>query len=257
MVSNAISAQGWIRPPKPNPAARLRLFCFPYAGAGASIFRTWPQMLPAEIEVCPVQLPGREGRIREPAYTQLAALTPVLLAAIRPYLDRPFALFGHSMGALIGYELAHALRQQEGLEPMHLVVSGRHAPHLSSRQSPVHSLDDVQFLDTLQQRYEGIPAAVFHDPELRSLFTPLLRADFTLVETYLPTSRPRLSCPMSAFGGLTDPMTTQEDMAAWRQHTEGAFTQQMFAGDHFYLQQAPAPLLRTLAQLLAPQLSGW
>ncbi len=178
------STNTWLRINQPRPQARLRLFCFPYAGGAASLYRTWPQHLPPTIELCAVQLPGRENRIRESPYTNLVDLVAALLPNLLPVLDKPFALFGHSMGALIAYEVARQLQQHRQI-PTHLLVSGRRAPVLPEPEALPHTLpSDEAFLRELHRRYHNIPTVLFEETELRALFVPLLRADLTLVETY-------------------------------------------------------------------------
>src|SRR5262245_27618913 len=121
-----------------RPHARMRLFCFPYAGSGASVYRAWPEQLPPDVELCAVQMPGREGRYAEPLLTDVHALTPPLCAGIAPYLDRPFAFFGHSLGALVAYETTVRLAREQGLSPAMLFVSGHRAPHLPRTHEPIH-----------------------------------------------------------------------------------------------------------------------
>lgn len=241
----------WLRISHPRPQARLRLFCLPYAGGAASIYRTWPQHLPADIELCAIQLPGRENRIRERPFTNAIELVQALLPALLPALDKPFALFGHSMGSLIAYELAQQLRSQ-GRTPTHLLVSGRRAPVLPDPETLLHTLpSDTAFLNELQRRYNNLPAVIFEDIELRELFVPLLRADFTLVETYQYAEQPALSCPLVALGGADDPRASPVELQAWQALTQASFTLRMFQGDHFYFNQQPLPLLQTLAQILS------
>src|SRR5262245_12023957 len=180
MTANAKS-NIWFHSPQPRPHARLRLFCIPYAGAGVVAYHSWPNYVPPDVEVCAIQLPGRDGRLREKPFVDLLALVDVLAKGLSPWLATPYALFGHSMGALIAYGLVRHLRQQSATPPVRLFVSGRRAPHVPSRQSPCHQLPDQEFIETLVQRYNGIPKAVLSEPELMSLFLPILRADFTLM----------------------------------------------------------------------------
>lgn len=250
MYASTQITNSWLRISHPNPNAHLRLFCFPYAGGAASIYRTWPQHLPAAIEVCAVQLPGRENRIQERPYTNLVDLVAALLANLLPVLDRPFALFGHSMGALIAYEVAHQL-QQHGQTPTTLFVSGRRAPMLPEPEALLHTLpSDEAFLSELQRRYHNIPAVLFEDNELRELFVPLLRADLTLVETYPCTTPPPLPCPLVALGGVDDPCVSPSELQAWHRLTRADFALHRFPGGHFYLNEQMQPLLATLASYL-------
>jgi surfactin synthase thioesterase subunit len=225
-------APSWVRPFKPNPFARLRLFCFPHAGAGALSFRPWADLLPPEVEVCAVQLPGREERFREPAFTDVHALVPVLSRALYPYeLSRPFAFYGHSMGAIVAFELAHFLKEQYGTAPLHLFVSARNAPHVVDPRPPLYSLPDEAFIDQLRQ-LDGTPEEVLThlDPD----WLRLLRADFELNEAYRFAARTPLDVPISAFGGRDDSRVDAADVEAWGRHTARAFTFRLFDSGHFF-----------------------
>lgn len=246
-----MSSTLWFRVSYPKPQARLRLFCLPYAGGAAAIYRNWPQSLPDDIEVCAIQLPGRENRIREQPFNNLVALVQVLLPNLLPYLDKPFALFGHSMGSLIAYELAQQL-QSHDQTPTQLFVSGRRAPILSEPAALLHTIpSDEAFLTALQQRYNNLPAVLLAEAELRALFVPLLRADMTLVETYQYRARPALSCPLVALGGAVDPFVSPAELQAWPQLTQADFAVHFFPGGHFYLNEQMQPLLATIASCLA------
>lgn len=244
----------WIARFPPRPSARLRLFCVPYAGGSASAYRGWGDGLPASVEVCAVQLPGRETRYGEPLLTDARTAAAALAQAITPLLDRPFAFFGHSLGALVAWETVLALgRQRGGPAPAALLVSGHRAPHLPREQRPIHALPDDLFVDELR-RLDGTPAEVFEDPELMALVLPQLRADFQMAETYEPAPTPPLSCPVVALGGSDDDRTPREALEAWRQSTTGPFDVRVFPGHHFYLHAQRAPLLAVVARHLAPHI---
>lgn len=249
---DTIVASPWISNPKPNPTARLRLFCFPYAGGGASIFSQWVKLLPPEIELCSVQLPGRENRWREQPYREFSTLVKVLAEVVQPYLDKPFAFFGHSLGALLAYETARQLRRYYAPEPEYLFVSGRRSPQLSSPEASLHQLPNQAFIQQVQQRYNGIPALILQDRELMELFLPILRADFELLGSYRYEKDAPLKCALTAFGGWDDRQATQLDLAAWRSQTCNSFNLKMFPGDHFYMQSARPALVEALAQHLSP-----
>ena len=239
----------WVAFPVPNPRARLRLFCFPYAGGGTAIYRSWITQLPSDIEVCPVRLPGREDKLREPPYTRLFPLVQMLFNVLKPYMDVPFAFFGHSMGALIGFELARELRRQNCVEPVHFFVSGRRAPHLPDSDSPIHNLPEAEFIEELKS-LNGTPDAILQDPELMKLFLPVLRADFSILETYIYTTELPLNCSITTFGGSRDHKANQKDLSAWREQTSRNFMQNMFPGDHFFFQSMRTLFLDTMSQNL-------
>jgi len=237
----------WIACRNPRPKTRLRLFCFPYAGGGASIFRTWSDGLPADVEVCPVQFPGRGTRLMERPFTQLSTLIEALAQGLAPLLDKPFAFFGHSLGALVSFELARQIRGQYGTHPVRLFVSGGRAPQIPHRAAPIHTLPDKEFLLELR-RLNGTPSELLNHEELMEIMVPLLRADFALYETYQYSTDAPLSCPISAFGGLQDHRVNDHDLEAWRAQTSSAFALRMFPGDHFFLKQPL--LLRVLSHEL-------
>jgi medium-chain acyl-[acyl-carrier-protein] hydrolase len=245
----ATAIDSWIAFRKPNAQARLRLFCFPYAGTGASIFRTWPDGLPADVEVCPVQLPGRGTRLMETPFTQLSPLVEALAQALIPLLDKPFAFFGHSLGALVGFELARQLRRQSGVQPVRLFVSADRAPQLPQRDRPIHALPEREFLDELR-RLNGIPGKVLEEIELMQIMLPVLRADFAVYETYVYSTEPPLSFPISTFGGLQDRRVSRGDLEAWRDQTSASFSLRMFPGDHFFWNTTQPLLLQALSQEL-------
>jgi len=244
----------WFPSLKPGGAARLRLFCFPYAGGAAHIYRDWPAKLPAEIEVCPAQLPGRGSRRNEPCYTNLLRLAEGAATAILPYLDRPFAFFGHSMGALVSFELARELRRRGAPQPVHLLVSGRSGPQVPRRTPITYNLPEPLFIERLRQ-LNGTPKEVLEEPEMMQMMIPLLRADFEVSQTYTYEPEPPLDYPITAFGGLEDSHVTAEGLSAWREQTTAAFDARLLPGDHFFLQTAKATVLRMVAEELGRRIS--
>ena len=248
--SKATVTTSWIIHPKPNPKKYLRLFCFPYAGAGSSIFRTWSAQLPADIEVCSVQLPGRESRLKEPLFTDLVPLIHALTPALLPHLDLPFVFFGHSLGALISFEVARQLRRLKHSVPLHLFISGRKAPQLPALERPIHQLPDAEFVEELH-RYNGTPSDVLQNVELMNLFLPILRADIAINEMYVYHPETPLDCSISVYGGLQDGKVNRDSLAAWRDHTSGSFTLRMFPGDHFFLRSQQEALLQAISKDLS------
>jgi medium-chain acyl-[acyl-carrier-protein] hydrolase len=245
----------WLCKHAPRPQARARLFCFSSAGVGSSAYRLWPGALPVSLEVCPVQLPGRENRLRETPLANIAALVDALVPALLPHLDLPFAFFGHSMGAVLASEVARALAGAGASLPKHIIVSGRRPPHMPSAEPPFHALPDPEFVAEVNRRYGGIPAEVMQQKDLLALLLPCLRADITALETHLPVRRPPLPCPISAFGGADDRLTPREHLEAWRGETSEAFQVRVYPGDHFYLNPRRAQVLADVSATLAPILS--
>lgn len=242
------TVNSWVICPT-NPQAKMRLFCFPYAGGGIWSFRTWFNSLPLTVEVCPVELPGRGTRLMEAPFTRLEPLTQALARALLNYLDKPFAFFGHSMGGTVSFELARLLRREYSLNPVHLFVSGCRAPQKPDLDPPIHALPEPAFLDELR-RLNGTPDAVLEDAELMHLLLPTLRADFAVIETYVYASEPPLDCPITAFGGLQDLEISHDELKAWQEQTNAAFSLQMFKGDHFFLHSAQSLLLQSLNKKL-------
>lgn len=228
------AARAWVAVTAPRPSAAVRLFCFPNAGGGAQGYRLWGHAMPASVEVCAVRLPGREARLNEPAFKSTGPLAVALAEALSPHFDRPFAFFGHSMGAKVAFELARHLAATRGVEPVHLFVSGCKAPRVPRRGRPIHALPDAEFIEEVG-KLNGTPPEVLEHPELMKLMLPLLRADFELVETYEYVPGRLLDCPVSAYGGLEDSEVPGEQLGEWRAETTGAFNQRMFPGGHFYL----------------------
>lgn len=243
-------ASSWIVRMKPRNAARRRLLCVPYAGVGPSAYRRWADALPADIEVGVLHLPGREGRLRETPFTRIEPLIDAASIALRPYLDLPFAMFGHSMGALVAFELARRFRDDEGSMPTHLFVSGRRAPHLPPRHPAITHLPDSEFVREIRRRYNGIPDEVMQHPDLLALLLPGLRADLSVIETYVHRPGRALDCPIVAFGGVKDPEATEAELVEWRQQTTAALSIRMFQGGHFFVQSAHEELMRTLSEEL-------
>lgn len=248
-MTTRLTFNSWVTCPKPNPQAKLRLFCFPYAGSGALSFRTWSDSLPLTVEVCPIELPGRGSRLRESPFSQLYPLIQELVRALHPYLDKPFAFFGHSLGGLVSFELAHQVRRDYGLNPVHLFVSACRAPQIPALRPPIHALPEPAFLDELR-RLNGTPKTVMENAELMQLLLPTLRADFAVLETYVYTPKPLLDCPISGFGGLQDREVSCDELEAWREQTTAAFSLQMLPGDHFFLHSARSLLLQSLSHKL-------
>jgi medium-chain acyl-[acyl-carrier-protein] hydrolase len=234
----------------------LRLFCFAHAGAGASQFRDWQAHVTGNTLICPVQLPGREARWKEEAFTSMDSLAQTLAAAFTPVLDVPFALFGHSMGGLIVFELARQLRRMGLPMPGALIVSATQPPHLPPRMPPIHHLPDHDFLRELTVRLNGIPREVLDHPEMISALLPTLRADVQLCETYKPAAEAPFDIPIAAYGGRDDAGVVYDDVVNWSVQTRGRFRFHMFKGDHFFLTSDAGTFFTVLETDLARALAG-
>lgn len=238
-----------------NPHAALRLFCFPYAGGSASVFRSWPESLPSFVDLCCVDFPGRGALITQPPFTRMSSLIDALAGLLVRYLDLPFAFFGHSMGALVSFEAAREFRRRQSLQPEALFVASRRAPHLPERMPPLHDLPESEFIPELQ-RLAGTPEDVLNDRELIAIFLPTIRADFAVCETYTYSPEDPLACRIVAFGGLQDQETTVAETEAWGEQTRGEFRVQMLPGGHFFPHTAKRLLLRALEEELNVVLRG-
>lgn len=241
----------WLPGVRVDSKAKLRLFCLPYAGGGTNIFRAWPANLPSQIEVCPVQLPGRGNRIKETGYTNLKTLTKAVAEGIQPFLNKPFAFFGHSMGATIAFELTRKLRTMVNLQPVHLFVSGRMAPQIHRSTEVTYDLLEAEFIEKVRE-INGTPKEVLEHTELMEMMTPLLRADFEAVETYTYVAEAPLDCPITVLGGLQDLEVPRESLEAWSQQTTAASSLRILPGDHFFVNTAQSSIYRILAQQLFP-----
>jgi medium-chain acyl-[acyl-carrier-protein] hydrolase len=232
--------------PRSSQRNSLRLFCFPYAGGAASAYRLWSAGLAPEVEVCPVQLPGRGSRFRETPFRDAKDLVVAAADGLRPMMDVPFALFGHSMGAVVAFELSRELRRRAWPGPVLLAVSGRQAPPRPSPLPDFGHLPDPEFLREVRGRYDGIPAEVLAEEELLQLLLPVLRADILALETYPYTPEPPLDCPISCFGGEEDRHVSRDDLEAWAVHTRAGSKVRIFPGGHFFIDSAREAVWRAL-----------
>jgi medium-chain acyl-[acyl-carrier-protein] hydrolase len=244
------SRSPWIAHWIPKTGAPLRLFCFPYAGAGPSIYREWGRNLHFDIDIVPVQLPGRESRSTELPYSSIQELVPAVVEGLSPYTNVPFALFGHSMGALVAFETARLLIQRGHRSPEHLIVSGGRGPQEKSPRPPIHLLPDDEFIEELKS-YSGTPDELLQCTDLIRHFLPLLRADFTACETYVYAARKRLDIPITVYGALEDLYTSHSDLQGWVGETSQPCRIRMFPGGHFFLRDHPNDVLKALEKDLS------
>jgi medium-chain acyl-[acyl-carrier-protein] hydrolase len=251
-----MAESSWIAHRVKDPHARLRLFCFHHAGGAAHVFRTWGEWLPKAVEVCPIQLPGRGTRMGEPLIRKIEPLVEAAVAGIERDLSAPFAFFGHSLGALLAFEIARELRRRALPDPAHLFVAARIGPSVPLKTSPIYHLVDREFVEALRQRYNAIPDEIAREPELLAIMLPILRADLTIHESYQHRAEPPLSCPISAYGGTRDHAVLKRDLEAWAAETTRAFKLHVMEGDHFFI-HAKSPTFRsTLSEELTAVLRG-
>jgi surfactin synthase thioesterase subunit len=245
----ASPAQRWLRIYRPRPRARLRLVCLPHAGGNANTYRPFIAALPPDIELISVQYPGRLDRSGESWPENIQAVTGELVVALAGFRDRPLALFGHSMGAMLAHEIARRL-EAVGDDVDHLMVSGRPAPN-RIRETANHRLSDDALWAEIG-RLGGTPAELLEHEELRAYILPSLRNDYRLAETHRLTPGPLLRCPVTAMTGNADSEVTLDEARSWSQVTTGPFRLLIFPGDHFYLSARPPDIVRAWADALGP-----
>ncbi|KOX12548.1 thioesterase II family protein [Nocardiopsis sp. NRRL B-16309] len=238
-----------IRATVPQPGATLRLVCFPHSGGGPAMFHRWGPALAPDVEVWAATLPGRAARTREPFVSDWTSLVRDMAAAVLEGGEGPVALFGHSLGAAVAFEVARTLTRA-GAPPAHLVVSARSAP-LTRRASLELPRDDDELLGLVDRVYQGVPEAVRSSPELRAHFAPILRADLELSNSYAYRPGPPLTCPVTALGGADDRTVTPAQLQGWADHTRGGFESHLFPGGHFYLEQNGPSVLDTVWRRVA------
>ena len=237
----------WITCPKPLPEARVRLFCLPFAGGGASIYRGWAKDLEPAIEVCPIQLPGRENRFSEKAHEHVQTLAPAIANQLQFYLDKPYLIYGHSMGALLAFEVLRILQQKGQAMPETAILGAHRAAHLPPKRQPMSTLDDASFLAKLTT-FGGFPDEVLQSQELLQFVLPTLRADFALCDSYPFTPGPALDCPLALIAGRHDQEVNPQDMQPWQTHTLHPARLVTLDAGHFFLKTHPEAVFDLIKQ---------
>lgn len=233
---------------EPNSNDKIRIFCFPYAGGGASAYRNWKNYLPDYVGIYPIQIPGRENRITEEAITDMPELVNKVVDSMSPYLDVKYLVFGHSLGAKISYEVCNRLRKLQESMLCHLIVSGSRAPHIPEPE-PLHNLKDIDFIEAMK-RYSGMSKEFLENKELLKLFLPIFRADFTLDETYKFTRYEKFSFPITALYGDKDHDSELDSVEAWSEYTNEYFNKKMFHGEHFFIKTSEKEVVSYIKDII-------
>ncbi|MEU6606481.1 alpha/beta fold hydrolase [Streptomyces shenzhenensis] len=247
----------WIRRWSDGAASRLTLICLPHAGGSATFYRPWAALMPPEVELLAIQYPGREDRLEEPETDGMSELVTAVADAVAPLLDRPYALFGHSMGSAVAWELAHELDRRGAPGPRRLFASGRAAPGTAVTGQLHRQSDDV--LSAELGRLGGTSREILGDPGLRAMILGTVRHDYRIIETYRPDPRPPLACPIHVLTGSADPELGEErcrDRAGgWADLTTARTEVRFFPGGHFYLTPQRREVVATVLRRMDPSLT--
>lgn len=250
-TSTSASEGRWIMSDGPIVPSRLKLFCFPFAGGGASVLRQWAKLFPPEVQVCLIQYPGKESRILEAPVRQLMLLADAAAQALLPYIHSPYAFFGHSMGAIVAFEVSTWLRRKGFAGPDLFIASGSLAPHARRNGKTRFDLPQVELIDELR-RLAGSPPEVLNNADLLQILFPAIRADFEAIETYRYDGQYEPSaCPMVAIGGVSDPDIGAQQLDEWNVQTTGNFHRHLVAGGHFFLLDHPQTVVDLIMSYLA------
>lgn len=247
-TSHTRSKTTWYFRPPDFERAKIRLFCFPYAGGGTWIFRDWIRDLAPDVAVCAVKLPGRGDRYGDRPVSDLRELARAVVDGIASELGTSYAMFGHSMGALLAFECLRFLQAGSAPDPQHLIVSAARAPCRTKVSKPIYQLPDAEFVAEVQRRYSS-PFLENAGPDVIELLLPPLRADMTAFETYVYSPAPRLSCPVTSFAGRGDSIA-RGDIEAWSEHTTGPQTIHEFDGGHFFIHDSEAEVRAQIRRIL-------
>lgn len=243
----------WFIPFKQEKDSYVRLFCFHYGGGSASAYREWVKDLLDYVDLIAIQLPGRESRFGEPLLSNVPQVVSELYKNFDPYLSKPFVLFGHSIGALIAFELTRLLRKHGAPKPKHLIVSGTKAPQVPLKRPIIHNLPDPKLTEEIR-KYNGIPNDILENQELMSIFLPIIRADFSVSETYQYIAEEALDCPITALGGLSDDFFDSADLLEWKTQTS-SFEYHLLPGDHFFIRSSYQEVITIVNNILYQEIS--
>lgn len=243
----------WFFRPKPNPHARVRLLCFAHAGGAATVFKEWPELLGPDLEVVACQLPGIGSRLVDPPYSNLHTLVDDLIDAVTDNFTGAYALFGHSLGALISFELARTLTERGLRRPSHLIVSGCLPPQIKHAAPAISDLPANKFIEAVDTRCKGVPQEGRDNEEMLALVVPGLRAYFKMQEDYRYFNGLKLSCHLTALGGEEDLNLTAAQIQGWQEHTQQDFSCSMLPSGHFFVFEQPRQITRIIKQRITQQ----
>jgi medium-chain acyl-[acyl-carrier-protein] hydrolase len=249
MVFTMQSSDSYFFRPRPNPTARLRLFCFHHAGGSNTLFHHWRDRLPAHVELLLARLPGHGDRSSETPSKRMSPVVREAAEAMAPYLGEPFALFGHSMGASVAFEVARLVRRGHGVQPSRLLVSSCQAPQCLRFALPTYNLPDPEFIEKLRG-LNGTPQPLFDNQRLLLAMLPMIRADVELLQTYEYAADAPLDCPITVFGGLQDHVVKLAGLMGWRKQTTAQAVVHLLPGDHFFLNSFQQTFLELLSDEL-------
>jgi medium-chain acyl-[acyl-carrier-protein] hydrolase len=238
----------WYLEYKKNSQAAIRLFCFHHSGGGASAYYPWVEHLSPHIEMIPIQLPGRENRFMEPLTNNLKDIVNSLTKGFYLYKDKPFFVFGHSLGGLIAFELIKSIYQRYSLYPRHMIISATKAPHMPFRMQTLSSLGNKALKEELKV-YNGIDERILHNDELLDLFLPIIRNDFSISERYRSADVTPFPCDILHLSGNQDVSVNEEEIQAWRAHTTGKFEHISFPGGHFFIKDHQKNIIKLINQI--------
>jgi medium-chain acyl-[acyl-carrier-protein] hydrolase len=251
VMDRLVTRDKWFFCKRPEPLASKRLFCFPFGGGGASVFHSWADAMGADIEVCALALPGREGRYGEPREKDIKRVIENIVQALEGYQDKPFAMFGYSLGALLAFEACRKLRRRDMKMPQQLFIAALGAPQLPPPHPPISSLQDGEFIQHVEDYYQPQGEA-WNNIELREFLLPVLRDDIALYESYGYRQEPPLACPIDVFAGGEDRATPVESTRYWSEQTTDKMTHHMFNGGHFFIDNGLHEIQDLVAQSLSP-----
>lgn len=230
-----MNSSKWFLVSRPKKEAEYRLFCFPYAGGSATVYNAWNDLLPDHVELVAIQPPGRANRWNEKLHTSVKEMVDDLISAIPAWLDRPYMIYGHSLGSAVAFETLHALEQRKLRLPLRFFAGARRAPHCPPRIPPIHDYPLEEFKSEVK-KLNGTPDSILENPDIMEIFVPVLRTDLKAAYAYHRAPSSKINCEVSIFGGAGDDKVVQEDLIGWQEHFSTTMDMHIFDGGHFFLE---------------------